>query len=29
MKCGTSSADHLILGADESYVSMKQRGYMG
>ncbi|WP_215190104.1 DNA repair protein RadC [Exiguobacterium sp. s6] len=26
---GIPVLDHLILGADESYVSMKQRGYMG
>lgn len=26
---GIPVLDHLVLGADESYVSMKQRGYMG
>ncbi|WP_371815870.1 JAB domain-containing protein [Exiguobacterium sp. s123] len=26
---GIPVLDHLILGAAESYVSMKQRGYMG
>lgn len=26
---GIPVLDHLILGSDESYVSMKQRGYMG